>query len=113
MKNDEAENSIQEAVGIYRDLSQKNSEIYTSKLANVLDSLGTIMQECGKYAESEKGFLESIGLYKKLMETQPDGNKTALLRTMKRLKELYVQMGREEDAQRIDDEIHSIDAQGE
>ena len=32
---------------------------------------------------------------------------------MNRLKELYVQMNREYDAQRIDDEIHSIDAQGE
>jgi hypothetical protein len=46
------------------------------------------------------------------METQPD-KKEVLIDTMKHLKELYVQMGRNDDAQRIDDEIHLIDAQGE
>ena len=52
-----------------------------------------------------------IEFYKKLMETQPSGNKAALLRTMNRLKDLYVQMGRKDNAQRIEAEIHAINVE--
>ena len=46
------------------------------------------------------------------MATQPN-NKADLISTMKRLKEPYVQMGREEDAQRVKEEIHALDEEVE
>lgn len=57
-----------------------------------LDTLACIHRGLGKYPESEKGFLECIGIAEELYNQNPESNVNGLFNELKELAFLYFEM---------------------
>ncbi len=63
---DAAKDEFKEALGIYMELSEDNSDTHLSNVAMTLTNLGIMNSKCGQYAASETNFKQALEIYKEL-----------------------------------------------
>jgi tetratricopeptide (TPR) repeat protein len=79
----------------------KNVGLHETGLAFVLNELGSLYLEWGRYAEAEKNFLRSLTVW----EQQPDVNEAGRLRTLNNMVGLYTERGELERAERLSERV--------
>jgi tetratricopeptide (TPR) repeat protein len=79
----------------------KNAGLHETGLAFVLNELGGLYLETGRYAEAEKQFLRSLTVW----EQQPDVNEAGRLSTLNNMIGLYTERGELERAERLSERV--------
>ncbi|MCG8332216.1 MAG: tetratricopeptide repeat protein, partial [Chitinophagales bacterium] len=66
-----AEQSYDEALGIYRELAETNPQTYLPYVAMTLNNLGNLQRAQNEYSKAEQSYQEALGIRRQLAETNP------------------------------------------
>ncbi len=106
----EAEQEFTEALSIYRRLAESNPEQYNLHVAITLNNLGTLKLNFTRYDEAESLYKKAKEIIRNLVESQPDTYISNYIETLEYMEILYENMGDNQKAEAINDEIASIRA---
>ena len=102
---EEAFDSIQEAVHIYRDLYHDQPQLNGSHLAN---SLFNYMVDCVNYGEREKALAslnEALAIRRDLAQRWPTANLSAFVDLIQKARMFFEMMGQPEANEQLDQEL--------
>ena len=71
-RKEEARKAFEEALGIYRELAQKNPDIYLPDVAMTLNNLGILHREQNRKEEARKAYEEALRTYRQLAQNNPE-----------------------------------------
>src|SRR5260221_520811 len=69
---EEARKEYEEALKIYRELAQKNPEIYLPYVATMLNNLGILDSAQNRMKEGRKKYEEALKIYRELAQKDPE-----------------------------------------
>jgi tetratricopeptide (TPR) repeat protein len=104
----EALKATEEAVGIYRKLSEQNPQAFLPDLATSLNNLGNRLSELGRREEALKATEEAVGIYRKLSEQNPQAFLPDLASSLNNLGAVLSALGRREEALKATEEAVKI-----
>ena len=94
----EAEEAYNNALEIYKRLSERNPDAYEPDLANSYNSLGTLYSDTRRYAEAEEAYNNALEIRKRLSERNPDAYEPNLAMSLFNMGVFYYNQEKYEDA---------------
>ena len=105
---EEALKATEEAVRIYRKLSEQNPQAFLPYLAGSLNNLGMMLSALGRREEALKATEEAVGIYRKLSELNPQAFLPYLAMSLNNLGNRLSELGRREEALKATEEAVKI-----
>ncbi len=96
---EEAEHAYTEALEIYKELADKNTDAYKPEVATTQNNLGLLYADLGRFEEAETAYTEALEIRKELADQNPDEYNPAVASTQNNLGILYRKLGRFEEAE--------------
>ena len=83
-----AQKSCQEALGIYRKLTDQNPHAFLPYIATTLNNLGLLLADKNELTLAQKSYQEALGIYRKLADQNPHAFLPDLAMTLNNLANL-------------------------
>ena len=103
-----AEEQYQEALKIYRDLSEKNPNAYLPVLATSCNNLADLLHDTGSFREAEELHREALKIRRNLAEKNPDAYLPVLAKNCNNLAYLLSDIGSFKEAEELYQEALKI-----
>jgi tetratricopeptide (TPR) repeat protein len=107
-RREEALKATEEAVRIYRKLSEQNPQAFLPDLAMSLNNLGAMLSELGRREEALKATEEAVKIRRKLSELNPQAFLPDLASSLNNLGNRLSALGRREEALKATEEAVRI-----
>jgi tetratricopeptide (TPR) repeat protein len=104
-----ADETISEAVTIYRDLAARDPGSYQPDLALAIANLGNTYLTTGRPTDADKAFSEALTIYRDLAARNPGSHQLQLAATLNLFGNLEVNTGRLADAEKVITEAVTIE----
>jgi tetratricopeptide (TPR) repeat protein len=105
---EEARNELDEALKTFRDVAQKNPEIYLPDVAETLNDLGKVERDQNRMEEARTAYVEALTIRREFAQKNPETYLLDVGETLNGLGELYRDQNRPDEARRAFDEALTI-----